>query len=73
MKLAKLKKKYCHFNNFVKKVVTKEETKTNNEKINLGYLSNNQLQDKLYNIESMSVSNAKKKKNRNVKVGINQT
>ena len=30
-KIAKLKKKYCNLNNFVKKVVTEEETKTNNE------------------------------------------
>ena len=35
-KLAKWKNKYCYFNNFVKKVVTQEETKTNNEKANVG-------------------------------------
>ena len=41
--LAKLKKKYGHLNNFVKKVVTEEETNTNNEKVNICYLSNKQL------------------------------
>ena len=71
-KLEKLKKKYCHLNNFVKKVVTKEETKTNNEKVNVSYLSNKQLKDKLENIETKSVPNAKKKKNRNAKVGNNK-
>ena len=71
-KLAKLKKKYCHLNNFVKKVVTKEETKTNNENVNVGYLYNKQLMYKLENIETKSILNAKKKKNRNGKVGINK-
>ena len=61
-KLAKLKKKYCHLNNFVKKVVTLEEIKTKNEKVNVGYLSNKQLMDKLDNIETKSVPSAKKKK-----------
>ena len=71
-KLAKLNKKYGYLNNFFKKVVTEEETKTNNEKVNIGYLSKKQLKDKLENIEAKSVLNAKKKKNRNGKVGINK-
>ena len=70
--ISKIEKKYCHLNNFVKKVVTQEETKTNNEKVNVGYLSNKQLKDKLDNIETKFVPNAKKKKNRNGKVGINK-
>ena len=60
-KLAKLIKKYCHLNSFVKNVVTQEETKTNNKKVNVGYLSNKQLKDKLDNIETKSIPNAKKK------------
>ena len=72
-KLAKLKKKYGPLNNnFVKKTVTEEEAKTNNQQVNVGYLSNKQLKDKLENIEAKSVPNAKKKKNRNGKVGINK-
>ena len=61
-KLEKLNKKYGHLNNFVKKVVTEEETKTNNEKVNISYLSNKQLKDKLDNVEAKSVPNAKKRK-----------
>ena len=52
--------------------MTQEETKTKNEKVNVGYLSNKQLKDKLDNIETKSVPNAKKKKNINGKVGINK-
>ena len=66
-KFAKLKKKYGHLNNFVKKVVTEEKTKTNNEKVNIGYLSNKQLKGKLDNVDAKSIPNAKKKKNRNGK------
>ena len=50
-KLAKLKKKYGHLNNFFKKkeeVI--EEEKPNIQHINVGYLSNKQLKDKLENI-----------------------
>ena len=71
-KLEKLKKKYGPLNNFFKKVVTEKEAKTNNQKVNVCYLSNKQLKDKLENIEAKSVPNAKKKKNRNGKVGINK-
>ena len=60
-KLEKLKKKYGPLNNFVKKVVTEKETKTNNEKVNISYLSNKQLKDKLDNVEAKYVPNAKKK------------
>ena len=50
-KLAKLKKKYGPLNNnFVKKTITEVEAKTNNQHVNVGYLSSNQLKDKLENI-----------------------
>ena len=68
-----MKKKYCHFNNFLKKVITQEETKTNDEKVNVGYFSNKQLKDKLENIETKSVPNPKQKKNRNEKSRNQQT
>ena len=55
-KLAKLKRKYCHLNNFVKKLVSEDETKTNTEKVNVGYLCNKQLKDKIENIETRSIS-----------------
>ena len=47
-KLAKLKKKYGHLNNFVKqKEQVVEEAKTNIQQVNVGYLSSKQLKDKL--------------------------
>ena len=72
-KLAKLKNKYGHPNNFVKqKEQVVEEAKTNSQQFNVGYLSSNQLKDKLENIETKIVPITKKKKNRNGKVGINK-
>ena len=56
----------------LRKTLTEEEAKTNNQQVNVGYLSNKQLKDKLENIEAKTVPNAKKKKNRNGKVGINK-
>ena len=47
--------KYGHLNNFVKKIEPEEEAKTNNQKVNVGYLSNKQLKDKLENIEAKSI------------------
>ena len=49
-KLAKLKKNYGHINNFVKKKEQEVEAKTNNQQVNVGYLSSKQLKDKLKNI-----------------------
>ena len=72
-KLAKLKKKYGHLNNFVKqkeKVI--EEEKPYIQQINVGYLSSKHLKDKLENIKTKTVPSPKKKKNKNGKVGINK-
>ena len=71
-KLAKLKKKYGHLNNFVKQKEQTVEAKTNNQQVNVGYLSSKQLKDNLENIEIKSVPTIKKKRNRNGKVGINK-
>ena len=72
-KLTKLKKKYGHINNFVKqKEQVVEEAKTNNQQVNVCYLSSNQLKDKLKNIEAKTVPTTNKKRNRNKKVGINK-
>ena len=46
-KLAKLKKKYGHLNNFVKQKEQDIEAKTNNQHVNVGYLSRKHLKDKL--------------------------
>ena len=35
--LRKLKKKYCHLDNFVPKIDTKNETKIKTEKVNVGF------------------------------------
>ena len=72
-KLAKLKKKYGHLNNFVKqKEQVVEEAKSKNQQVNVSYLSKNKLKDKLEHIETKVVPNPKKKKTRNEKVGINK-
>ena len=71
-KLAKLKKKYGHVNNFVKQKEQPVEEKTKNQHVNVGYLSSKKLKDKLENIEAKIVQITKKKKNRNGKVGINK-
>ena len=61
-KLAKLKKKYGHLNNFVKKKEqVAEEAKTNSQQINVGYLSSKQLKDKLKIIEIKTIPSPKKK------------
>lgn len=63
-KLEKLNKKYGPINkNFVHGDCSKTKSV---EKVNIGHLSNKQLNDMLENVE------AKKKKNRNGKVGINK-
>ena len=54
-KLAKLKKKYGHLNNFVRQKEQHVEAKTNNQHVNVGYLSSKQLKDKLENIEAKTV------------------
>ena len=71
-KLRKLKKKYCHLDNFTPKKEIEIETKTETKKVNVGFLSNKQLKDKIENIEIKTAPNNKKKKNRNGKVGINK-
>ena len=71
-KLVKLKNKYGHINNFVKQKEQIVEAKTNNQQVNVIYLSIKQLKDKLENIEAKTVPITKKKKNRNGKVGINK-
>ena len=68
-----MKKKYGHLNNFVKqKEQVVEEAKSNNQHVNVGYLSEKKLKDKLEHIETKVVPIPKKKKNRNGKVGINK-
>ena len=66
-----MKKKYGHLNNFVKqKEQVVQEKKSNNQQVNVGYLSEKKLKDKLEHIETKVVPIPKKKKNRNGKVGI---
>ena len=67
-----MKKKSGHLNNFVKqKEQVVEEAKSNNQHVNVGYLSENKLKDKPEHIETKVVP-IPKKKNRNGKVGINK-
>ena len=71
-KLTKLEKKYYHLDNFTPKKEIEIETTTKDKKVNVGFLSNKQLKDKLDNIEVKSVPKNKKKKNRNGKLGTNK-
>ena len=72
-KLAKLKKKYGHLNNFVnQKEGVIEEAKPDIQQVNVGYLSGKKIKDKLEHIETKVIPIPKKKKNMNGKVGINK-
>ena len=62
-KLAKLKKKYGPLNNFVKqKEQVDEKAKSNNQQVNVGYVSGKKLKDKLEHIETKVVTIPKKRK-----------
>ena len=71
-KLRKLKTICCHIDNFTPKKEIESETKTETKKVNVGFLSNKQLKDKIKNINIKTAPNNKTKKNRNGKVGINK-
>ena len=60
--LGNLKKKYCHLDNFVPEKESETETKVKTEKVNVGFLSNKQLKDKLEKIEVKTVPKGRKKK-----------
>ena len=61
-KLRKWKKKYCHIDNFTPKKEIEIETKTETKKVNVGFLSNKQLKDKIENIEVKTAPINKRKR-----------